>query len=112
MLTGSILSYVDLGNALSSPDDDRRQTLATVDALDEKQPHTLVVAPDGALWLNAENGIIELNDGGTLTDVTDDIWVTFSEDDGLPLTYIDELKTDGLDEKWMLGYGCAVVQSE
>jgi ligand-binding sensor domain-containing protein len=95
------LSAFDDGGTPADKSDDTWTTFRTQDGLSNNSVRTLAVDNSGRKWLGTNGGGLSvLDDGGTPNDKTDDVWVSFSEEDGLVYRSVYALAVDQMDHVW------------
>jgi hypothetical protein len=76
--------------------------------IDSDEPTAMALDTSFGRWFGYAGTLRYLDDGNNLQDPSDDTWVDYTSEDGLPFsgtssTQIRDIQVDGLNEKWILG---------
>ncbi len=98
--------YLDDNGTPTNKTDDTWATFTNSDGLTSNRIRAIVTDASGGKWFGTnDGGVCYLDDKGTPTNKTDDIWVIFKPADGLASWYIDAVAIDTSGAKWILTSG-------
>ncbi|MBN2325022.1 MAG: hypothetical protein JXQ30_14930 [Spirochaetes bacterium] len=76
--------FDDNGTPFNAADDSWYHYPEDEETLDNGYVHDIHIDSSGGIWIGTEDNLYYLDNGGSPLDAGDDVWIEYTEDDGLP----------------------------